>query len=316
MKKIYLLFFLIAISGLKAQELNVPTFTQYLADSPFIISPAYAGIGDYVKIRANALTQWVGIKDAPDTQSLAADGRITGNDGVGVFMFNDRNGNTYQQGIKFSYAHHLTLDAYEDEYLSMGLSFNVNSFRIATENFTNPDFGVTDNRYLTNNNFDISFLYRIHTFFASITAGNIFNKDLKQFAINEPNKLRNYQFYTGYTFRMPSSNGFEIEPSAYIQYFESDGRSSTDLNVKFRWVDFEQYFWAGVSYRFLNDQIMRPLNIGPMVGLKKNMFYVAYSYQVTTNAFLALNSGTHMLTVGLDIFQGISNCPCTTTHNN
>src|SRR5215831_10127548 len=181
MKKIYLLFFLLVFSGLKAQERTIPTFTQYLADSPFVVSPAYAGVGDYVKIRANALTQWVGVKDAPGMQSLAADTRITSRDGVGFFLYNDRNGNTYQKGMRFSYAHHLILDEYEDEFLSMGLSFNANYFRIATENLTTPDFAINSDRYDLNNNFDLSLLYRIHTFFISGTASNIFNKDIKGF---------------------------------------------------------------------------------------------------------------------------------------
>jgi hypothetical protein len=78
-------------------------------------------------------------------------------------------------------------------------------------------------------------------------------------------------------------------------------------------MDFDSYYWAGVSYRFLNDQVGKPLNIGPMVGFKKQQFYFAYSYQVTTNEFMSMNSGTHMVSIGLDIFQGISNCPCTGT---
>ena len=61
MKKIFLLLILFTVSVVRSQELAIPTFTQYLADNPFIISPAYAGIGDHVKIRLNGLTQWVGI---------------------------------------------------------------------------------------------------------------------------------------------------------------------------------------------------------------------------------------------------------------
>lgn len=315
MKNLYTLLFFIAFLGTKAQELAIPTFTQYLADSPFIISPAYAGVGDYIKIRANGLTQWVGIKDAPDMQSLAADARITGHDGVGVFMYNDKNGNTFQKGVKFSYAHHLILDYYDEQFLSMGLSYNMNYFRIAIENFNTADFAVTDDRYTMNHNIDLSLLYRFRTFYASMTASNILKKDLTYYGLNEPGQLRNYQFYTGYTFKDLNSSNLEIEPSAFVQYYESDGRSSTDLNLKFRWKDLEKYYWVGVSYRFLNDQVMKPLNIGPMAGLKKGMFYVAYSYQLTTNEFMAQNSGTHMLTLGLDIFQGISDCPCTSGHD-
>lgn len=315
MKKIYLLLALLTLPVLNAQELAIPTFTQYLADNPFVISPAYAGIGDHVKIRANGLTQWVGIEDAPDMQSLAADMRIGSRDGIGVFLYNDRNGNTRQYGGKFSFAHHLMLDKYYDQFLSFGISYNLNQFKLDIENFNTLDPGVTDNRYVVNHNFDVSVLYRFRSFYISLGGSNILNKDLDAFAISEPNKLRNYQAYAGYTFR--TDGGFEFEPSTFIQYFESDGRSSTDLNLKLRYrTDNDDYYWAGVNYRFLNDQAGNPINIGPMVGLKYSNFYFAYSYQATTNELAAYNTGTHMITVGLDLFQGVSDCPCTHgTHN-
>ena len=60
---------LLSVFASSAQELTLPQLSQYLADNPFVISPTYAGIGDYIKVRNNGLTQWVGIKDAPDTQS-------------------------------------------------------------------------------------------------------------------------------------------------------------------------------------------------------------------------------------------------------
>ncbi len=102
----------------------------------------------------------------------------------------------------------------------------------------------------------------------------------------------------------------EIEPSVFYQYFESDGRSVTDLNVKFRWYDFEDYYYAGVNYRFLNDQIGNPLYIAPIFGLKKNNFYFGYSYQVILNEIMGFSTGTHVVTLGVDLFQGLSNCRC------
>lgn len=309
MKKLYHhLLLLFAAPAMFAQELTIPTFTQYLADNPFVISPAYAGIGDHVKIRANGLTQWVGIKDAPDNQSLAADMRIASSTGVGVFLYNDKNGYTRQYGGKIAFAHHLVIDRYAEQFLSFGMSYNMNQFKVEIENIETPDMAINSNKYVINHNFDVAFLYRYNGFFANITASNLLNKSLNVFEINEPNTLRNYQFYGGYVIEKGS---FELEPSTFIQYFESDGRSTTDLNLKIRFMDEEDYYWAGVNYRFLNDQMGNPINIGPMVGLKKSNFYFAYSYQVTTNNLAAYNSGTHMVTVGLDIFQGVSNCPCT-----
>lgn len=314
---IYLFFLIVANSY--SQELNLPVFTQYLADNNFVVSPTYAGIGDNLKIRANGLTQWVGIKGAPQNQSLYGDFRIADRSGIGLSLYNDKNGNTLQTGVKFSFAHHLILDYYSKQYLSFGISYNINTFRIDIDNFNttveNPtlDPFVTNDRRTANNNFDVGVLYRNDGFFFSFNANNILEKKLDEaIRVSEPNLLLNYQIYSGLTIQGPKNSRIEYEPSIYYQMFSSDKRSSTDLNFKFRkYNKSEDYFWAGISYRFLNDQFLKPLNIGPMVGFQKSMFYFGYAYQITTNELSAFNSGTHAITIGVNFLQGISNCPCT-----
>lgn len=307
-----------AVTSGYSQELNLPVFTQYLADNPFILSPAFAGIGDNLRIRANGLTQWVGIKDAPQNQSLFADFRILDRSGIGISVYNDKNGYTRQTGAKISFAHHLILDYYSKQYLSFGMSYNFNSFRINIDEFsTTPnhpilDPSITDNRYTMNNNFDISVLYRYENFFASLNANNILRKNIDKYKGVEPDLLSNFQLYSGYTFRDGENRNIEYEPSVYYQFFASDQRSSTDLNFKYkRYNRYEDYYWVGVSYRFLNDQLLKPLSAGPMVGFMKSKFYFGYSYQVFFNDLGSHNSGTHMITIGVDFLGSISNCPCT-----
>ena len=313
LKNTRILFFsLLLAASANAQELTIPQLSQYIADNPFLMSPTYAGVGDHIKVRLNGLTQWVGIEDAPDTQTLAADARIGNRSGIGMLLYNDSNGETKQRGSRVSFAHHLTLDRYEDEFLSFGISYNFNQFRIDIENFrNNNDPTVTDDRATTNHNFDLGVLYRYDKFYFSANASNILNKDLSVFnPVFEPNTLRNYYVYSGYRF-MKKNSSIEFEPSVFFQWFESDGRSVTDLNGKFRFHDFEDYYYLGLTYRFLNNQIVTPLYIAPIAGMKKSNFYFGYSYQVITNEILGYSTGTHVVTVGMDLFQGISNCRCT-----
>src|SRR5690606_35756552 len=102
MQKLIICLFFVILAKSYGQELNLPVFTQYLADNNFVVSPTYAGIGDNLKIRANGLTQWVGIKDAPGNQSIYGDFRIADRSGVGLSFYNDKNGYTLQTGAKFS----------------------------------------------------------------------------------------------------------------------------------------------------------------------------------------------------------------------
>ena len=189
---LYVLFLCSTTQGF-TQELNLPVFSQYLADSNFVVAPTFAGIGDNFRIRLNALTQWVGIANAPDNQALYADLRFADRSGLGVSLYNDRNGNTRQQGFKISYAHHLTLDYKTQQYLSFGLSVNTNSFSIDIQNFSPTidmpfiDPFVTDNRAVTNLNFDVGALYRFREIFLSVNANNILPKDIDKFSGFEPN---------------------------------------------------------------------------------------------------------------------------------
>ncbi len=301
-----------------SQELNLPAWTQYLADNDFVISPTYAGIGDNLKVRLNGLTQWVGIKNAPDNQSVYADFRISNRSGIGISAYNDKNGNTRQKGVKFSFAHHLTLDYKTKQFLSFGVSYNINSFRIDIENFNTTydvpilDPAINGDRALSNNNFDAGFLYRFRAFYLSLNANNIISKDTDPYIGLEPSRLLNYQLYTGLVLKSNKNKDVEFEPSVFYQMFDSDKRSSTDLNFKYRKFNrMGDYYWIGASYRFLNDQFLKPLNVGPMAGIKFNKLYFAYSYQLTINDLSSYNSGTHMITIGLELLQGSSNCACT-----
>ena len=318
MKKISLYILFLVFAQSYGQELNLPVFTQYLADNDFVISPTYAGIGDNLKIRANGLTQWVGIKDAPDNQSLYVDFRMSNRSGIGVTAYNDKNGNTYQKGVKFSFAHHITLDYKSKQFLSFGLCNNINSFRIGIEDFNTTydtpiiDPYITDDKSQSNNNFDAGLLYRWKAFYLSFNANNILGKDIDSYAAIEPSQLLNYQIYTGVVIKNKNKKDVEFEPSVFYQMFASDQRSSTDVNFKYRKFNRRgDYYFVGGSYRFLNDQFMKPLNLGPMAGITFNKFFFAYSYQITMNDLSGYNSGTHMVTIGLDLLQSASNCACT-----
>jgi len=323
MKKIIKYIVLLVIAQSYGQELNLPAWTQYLADNDFVISPTYAGIGDNLRVRANGLTQWVGIKNAPDNQALYADIRIADRSGAGISLYNDKNGNTRQKGLKLSFAHHLILDYTSEQYLSFGISYNINNFRIDIENF-DPNYetpivdpSVNGDRAQSNNNFDVGALYRYRGFYFSFNANNILKKDLDDFVGQEPSLLLNYQIYSGLVIKSVYNKRVEFEPSVFYQMFSSDKRSSTDVNFKYRKFNRnDDYYWIGASYRFLNDQFFKPLNVGPMAGIMKSKFYFAYSYQITMNELMGYNSGTHSITIGIDFLQGLSNCPCTRSRIN
>lgn len=304
MKKfLYISVFFLTIQ-MNGQELKLSPFSQYLVENPFVISPAYAGVDDVHKLRLSGVAQWLGLKNAPSIQTLSYDTRFSERSGAGIIMYNDKNGHTKQLGVQLSYAHHLTINDRNSQYISFGISYKYNHFKIDVSDFDDGsgngyiDPNVGTGQSTSNHNFEFGALYRIDRYFVSINASNVLNKNLKIFDDSEPMKLRNYYLYTGYIFES-NNQEYEYEPSIYLKYFEGDGRSVTDFNFKARKFIDEGYIWAGINTRFINDQSFEPLSISPLIGMNKKDFYVGYGFQMNINEASGFNSsGTHLLTLG------------------
>lgn len=309
MRKILITISIVICSvKLAAQEINLPQYISHLADNPFLISPSYAGIGSGLQIRLNGVSQWIGVEDAPDTQSLVVEARIADRFGGGITVFNDKNGYTTQKGVKLSLASHLTLSNFHDSFLSFGISYNFTQFGIDTSN--NNSGQDVPNISETNSNFDVGLLYRYERFSVSANVNNLLNKKVENLITNEPESLRRYTFYSSYVFTR-LSNRVEIEPSMFVEYYEADKRSRTDMNVKVRKGINDGYVWAGLSYTFLNDQFFVPNAIAPLVGLKKDNLYMSYGFSINMNKTQDFNYGTHMITLGFDYERRPSLARCT-----
>ncbi len=302
MKRIIIIALLLLSINVKAQELKLTPYTQYLVENPFVISPAYAGFSDVQRLRFSGVFQWVGLADAPNTQTLSYDAPVLDRSGVGGILYNDRNGNTSQIGGQFSIAHHLIINDSNEQYLSFGLSYKFVQFKIDVSDFENPndDPNIGSDISSFNSNFDAAVLYNIGRYYFSFNAANILNKNLKAFDDSEPQKLRNYYIYTGYVFLL-NDGIIELEPSLYFKYYESDSRSTTDINFKAKKITDDGYYWIGLSTRFINDQRFTAASVVPMLGLKKSKFYVGFAYQYNINEASELNhAGTFLLTLGYD----------------
>ncbi|AZJ31953.1 MULTISPECIES: PorP/SprF family type IX secretion system membrane protein [Tenacibaculum] len=309
MRKIVIILSVVFSSvKLAAQEVELPQYVSHLADNPFLISPTYAGIGTGLQVRLNGVSQWIGVKDAPDTQSLTVEARIADTFGGGITLFNDKNGYTTQKGAKLSFASHLTLSDFHDSFLSFALSYSFTQFGIDTSE--NNSGQTVSNRTLNNSNFDVGLLYRYERFSISANIMNILNKEIEDFQTGEPEVLRKYVLFTSYTFTKLSRN-FELEPSMLVEYREADKRSRTDMNIKARRGIRDGYVWAGLSYTFLNDQFFQPNAIAPLLGLKKNNLYMSYGFSINMNKTQDYNYGTHMITLGFDYERRPSLARCT-----
>lgn len=311
MKRLFIcIYFIFFVWKANSQEINLPQYINYMGENPFMITPAYVGIGSSFRVRMNGLTQWLGIKNAPNTQLLSIESRLADRFGGGLVLFKDANGNTSQQGLKTTLASHLILSEINESFLSFGLTYSLILFNIDTSSFDDLDAGLGNQRNFTSSNFDVSFLYRFNGYSASLIISNILNKEERFFSNGEPIVLRRYSFYNSFVIGKTFGD-LEIEPSILVEYFESDSRSRTDVNLKVRKRSGNGYLWAGFTYNFLNDQIFTPNTFAPLVGLKSGNFYASYGFGINFNQTQNFNVGSHLLTIGFDFEKKQSLARCT-----
>lgn len=120
MKKfISLLFIAGLISSAKAQQ--DAQFTQYLFNG-LHINPAYAGYKDDIYVQSFYRSQWAGIKGAPKSFSIAADGAFNdGSVGLGLIVSNDQLGAQSYLTAYANYAYRIRLDD-ESSQLAFGIA--------------------------------------------------------------------------------------------------------------------------------------------------------------------------------------------------
>jgi len=305
-KYIFTLIFILSFSGFIKAQGGIPVYHDYLSDNLFLLHPSMAGASSCAKVRLTGRMQWFDIQDNPMLQTFSYHTHLgeEANNGIGVIIFNDRNGYHSQKGLQLAYAHHLNFG--NGEYvnkLSFGLagSFVQNQLDETTfdPNRVDPIIsGEVQSAMYYNLDFGLS--YHVQGFFFNATVKNALLMARDLYTSLEPLNLRNYVTSIGYY--IGGDNNFHVEPSAMIQYKDYSGQVITDANLKF-YFDFGTYnsFYLGASYRKdWDDQVNQEIyhNITPIMGLKISKFTFAYTYTYDLGEVPLSNSGFHQITLG------------------
>ena len=62
----------------------------------YLVNPAVAGAERCSHLMLTGKFQWLGVEDHPMTQTLSFRTRVLKNVGIGVYAYNDKNGNSYR----------------------------------------------------------------------------------------------------------------------------------------------------------------------------------------------------------------------------
>jgi type IX secretion system PorP/SprF family membrane protein len=324
LKKIFLIF-AFALSQITFSQEGVAVYSDYLSDNYYLIHPSMAGAANCGKIRLTGRQQWLGQEDAPALQTISFNTALDedGVSGVGMILFNDRNGYHSQRGAKLTYAHHLRFSRGTSDLnqLSFGLSAAFVQSNIDGTDFTGFDPVIVPgviqkDAYF---NVDIGASYHYMDFFTHLTVKNFLANRRELYTSEiESDNLRKYLWSAGAVFG--DSDKLMFEPSFMFQMVEETSEKSIDLNLKvYKNVDFGR-LWGGVSYRrsfdgaeYLSGSTVKEQKlqyITPIVGVNYKKFMFSYTYSHLLGDIKFDNGGFHQITLGFDIFCRAADWDC------
>jgi type IX secretion system PorP/SprF family membrane protein len=294
----------------KAQEEIV--YDQYYFNY-YLVNPAVAGAERCSHFMLTGKFQWVGLQDAPMTQTLSFRTRVLSNVGLGGYLYNDRNGYSYRQGGELTFAYHIPLSESKgyfmqersiERQLSFGLSGKVHHYNFSDELFSDAnagdptiDNGGKDKGFYFNANFGIYFLW--DNFFAGASGTNLIPTKMTEFGKDEPVPPMTGFIFMGYDIDM--NNQMALEPAVMFK-MNQDGNKQLDLNLKFLQTlpDNEDFsYWLQACYRQgLDNGNAQSLSLSPMGGIRFKGFHLAYAYTLGLTALNRHNSGTHEVMLG------------------
>ena len=330
-KKSYLVI-LLFISQFTFSQEGLPVYSDYLSDNYYLLHPSMAGIANCAKLRLTGRQQWFGQTDAPSLQTLSFNSRVGQSEGLGLIVFNDKNGYHSQKGAKFGYAHHLMFsrDAIDLNQLSFGVNIGFSQSQLDETTFRNNNntfdpsiAGIVQSASYFN--MDIGMTYSYLDFYTHFTVKNVLASERKLYTLKEPTNLRRIILNSGYTFG--DSENIMWEPSAMFQYVTQTKESTVDLNLKvYKVLSDASKIWGGLSYRRSLDgaQYYEGNSIGtqklqyitPILGLNYKQFMFSYTYSYLAGKVNFDNAGFHQLTIGANLFCKPEKYECNCPANN
>jgi type IX secretion system PorP/SprF family membrane protein len=311
-KLIFLIIFFLFPFSSKAQE-GIPVYSDYLTDNYYLLHPSMAGAASCDKLRITGRKQWFGQEDAPELQTLNFNTRIGEKSGVGMIIFNDKNGYHSQKGVKLTYAHHIMFsrDDIDLNQLSFGMSTGFFQRQLDETNFVENDPLLTGQVQRNSNlNIDVGLSYNFLNYYIHLTVLGALEYKNALYGDFESKNIRRYIFSTGHAFG--DKKTILWEPSVLFQMIDATKEKLIDINLKVhRDINFDLgSIWGGISYRRSLEGAQYKTSSGvasqklqyitPFLGVTYKQLMIGYTYSRVSGPILFDQGAYHQITLGFN----------------
>ncbi|PKG49752.1 MULTISPECIES: type IX secretion system membrane protein PorP/SprF [Olleya] len=297
--------FLIALMHVVLVAQQAPQFSQYMYNT-ISINPAYAGSREIMVINLLNRSQWVGVKGAPNTQTLSAHTSLPNTKlGVGLSLINDKLG--YEK-ITYAFAdlsYTIDFDSFDEYKLALGVKVGGSKYSLDDDLLNDPEYNgdifLDTVDYKFHPNIGVGVYFRGPNFYLGFSAPKLLSQVSKtDYAYTNRGS---YFFNGGYL--LDVNKHLKFKPSFIIKY--TDGAPiSFDLSTMFY---INEKIWIGGSYR-VHDAFGALVNFKMAKGLS-----IGYAYDYITSNLGDFSSGSHEIMLNYEFEFPKPKCKCKDLYN-
>lgn len=283
--------------GLQLQAQVVPVHSQYLIN-PYIYNPARLAEEGYTQVNVGFRKQWWGVEGSPTVGSATLELPLNENLAIGGRLVNYTEGPINQTQLHFSASYRLTLDYYEEQFLSFGMSLGMRNNMFNTSALDDPDDPALAQIAGNSLNIDGAFglAYHYKTLQIGISAPHLSNPQYFSEQGFGPVEIRPWEqmiFTAGYGFFIDYYQNWELKPQVLYHYDTNfDNQIEGMLTASY-----QGQYWGGLSYR-------QQYGVSIMAGANINeTFALNYSYGVSSPEAQVPND-SHELTLRIRLGGG------------
>lgn len=261
--KFSLLVALFTVNVLVAQQ--DPNFTLYNFNMN-IINPAYAGTNNAKEINLVHRSQWLGVDNAPSTQTLSYSMPLKNNLGFGVSIVNDKVFVLSETDIAIDLSYKLRVSETHDLFFGLKAGGGFVNIDLNDAGAPGNDPLFSANQSFFNPHLGAGFYLKHKKYYVTLSTPNFLNGKRYEKRGNAPraaiNNMHVY-FGSGYTFTF--SDNFQLTPSFMMRHVNG-APTSYDISST---ANMYQKFSLGANYRvdemfsiFSLVQVMERLKFG------------------------------------------------------
>lgn len=281
-KKVIILLVVLFSTKVIAQQ--DAQYTQYMYNMN-LLNPGYVTTHDGINVGLLARSQWVGIKGAPQTQTLNVYGQVIDGLGVGVSAIHDAIGPLEESDIYLDIAYALPVS--EKGKISLGMKGGFSMLNVGLFSTQPVDQDNLQQDYKKNyGNIGFGLYYFTDKFYLGVSAPEIletYKYEVSSNVIDDVSDKMHFFGTAGLVMEMSSS--IKLKPSLMVKMVKG-APLSVDLNTS---VYFNDKFEIGLSFREGDS-------LDGIIGFMPNdNWRVGYAYDHTLTNLSEFNSGSHEL---------------------